>query len=172
MAPSTSYILLQHPIAPPKLSVKARYQLCDSSAKGFHKPRQAPAAMPKALFSSTLCGHAMNVRLLRQEQIRFVWWSYFWWSLLKWQTALRRKSTIIHCSCVNIPKSLAKQIYTFKHTSNTSMNAASGYHLVASSEFISDSNLRQLRIPSCFLVTLPSWFLRSKTPKATPKTKS
>lgn len=68
---STSYILLQHPIAPPKVAVKARYQLCDSSAKGFHKSRQAPAAMPKALFSSTLCGHAMKVTLLRQEQIRF-----------------------------------------------------------------------------------------------------
>lgn len=109
---STSYILLQHPIAPPKVAVKARYQLCDSSAKGFHKSRQAPAAMPKALFSSTLCGHAMKVTLLRQEQIRFFLMIIFLTVFAETATSLTRKSAIILRSSVDIPKSLVKQIHT------------------------------------------------------------
>ena len=35
-----------------------------------------------------------------------------------------------------------KYIYTLKYTSNTSMLAATGYHLVTSSDFFSDSRLR------------------------------
>lgn len=52
-----------------------------------------------------------------------------------------------------------KYILLYKYTSNTSMNAATGYHFVASSDFFSDSNLRPSKptaansYGSCFLVS-------------------